>query len=100
MYSPGTGKTEIAFEGAKRVISIIAHSSSSSSTPSSSNSQHTTFNILLLGPRIASTENKILSAVNLVTKKFPNERIMVFSETIDSINKHKDMLEGNSKPSL
>ena len=42
---------------------------------------------------LSSTENKLLSAVNLVTKKFPNERIMVFSETIDSINKLKDMLE-------
>ena len=42
---------------------------------------------------LSCTENKLLSAVNLVTKKFPNERIMVFSETIDSINKLKDMLE-------
>ena len=42
---------------------------------------------------LSCAENKLLSAVNLVTKKFPNERIMVFSETIDSINKLKDMLE-------
>ena len=42
---------------------------------------------------LSCAENKLLSAVNLITKKFPNERIMVFSETIDSINKLKDMLE-------
>ena len=42
---------------------------------------------------LSCAENKLLSAVNLITKKFPNERIMVFSETIDSINQLKDMLE-------
>src|SRR5215212_6942367 len=42
---------------------------------------------------LSYAENKLLSAINLITKKFPNERIMVFSETIDSINKLKDMLE-------
>jgi superfamily II DNA or RNA helicase len=42
---------------------------------------------------LSYAENKLLAAVNLITKKFPNERIMVFSETIDSINKLKDMLE-------
>ena len=42
---------------------------------------------------LSCTENKLLAAINLITKKFPNERIMVFSETIDSINKLKDMLE-------
>jgi len=42
---------------------------------------------------LSCAENKLLAAVNLITKKFPNERIMVFSETIDSINKLKDMLE-------
>jgi superfamily II DNA or RNA helicase len=42
---------------------------------------------------LSCAENKLLSAVNLITKKFPNERIMVFSETIDSINKLKDILE-------
>jgi len=42
---------------------------------------------------LSCAENKLLSAVNLITKKFPNERIMVFSETIDSINKLKDMLK-------
>ena len=42
---------------------------------------------------LSCAENKLLAAVNLITKKFPNERIIVFSETIDSINKLKDMLE-------
>jgi superfamily II DNA or RNA helicase len=42
---------------------------------------------------LSCAENKLLAAVNLITKKFPNERIMIFSETIDSINKLKDMLE-------
>jgi len=42
---------------------------------------------------LSCAETKLLAAVNLITKKFPNERIMVFSETIDSINKLKDILE-------
>ena len=42
---------------------------------------------------LSCAENKLLAAVSLITKKFPNERILVFSETIDSINKLKDMLE-------
>lgn len=42
---------------------------------------------------LSCSENKLLTAVNLITKKFPNEKIMVFSETIDSINKLKDRLE-------
>lgn len=42
---------------------------------------------------LSCSENKLITALNLITKKFPNEKIMVFSETIDSINKLKDMLE-------
>ncbi|MFB5600259.1 MAG: DEAD/DEAH box helicase family protein [Nitrososphaeraceae archaeon] len=42
---------------------------------------------------LSFAENKLSTAVNLITKKFPNERIMIFSETIDSIKKLKDMLE-------
>lgn len=42
---------------------------------------------------LSFAENKLLTAVKLITKKFPNERIMIFSETIDSIKKLKDMLE-------
>jgi superfamily II DNA or RNA helicase len=42
---------------------------------------------------LSCAENKLLSAVNLITKKFPNEKIMIFSETIDSITKLRDMVE-------
>ena len=42
---------------------------------------------------LSCAENKLLSALNLITKKFPNEKIMIFSETIDSITKLRDMLE-------
>ena len=42
---------------------------------------------------LSCAENKLLSASNLITKKFPNEKIMIFSETIDSISKLRDMLE-------
>ena len=41
---------------------------------------------------LSCAENKLLAAVNLITKKFPNERIMVFSETIDSIVNLKTFL--------
>jgi superfamily II DNA or RNA helicase len=41
---------------------------------------------------LSCAENKLLSAVNLITTKFPNEKIMIFSETIDSITKLRDML--------
>ena len=42
---------------------------------------------------LSCAENKLLSALNLIIKKFPNEKIMVFSETIDSITKLRNMLE-------
>jgi superfamily II DNA or RNA helicase len=42
---------------------------------------------------LSCAENKLVSALNLITKKFPNEKIMVFSETIDSITKLRNMLE-------
>jgi superfamily II DNA or RNA helicase len=48
---------------------------------------------------LSCAENKLLTAVNLITKKFPNERIMIFSETIDSINKLKDILESQGTKS-
>jgi superfamily II DNA or RNA helicase len=41
---------------------------------------------------LSCAENKLLSAVNLITTKFPNEKIMIFSETIDFITKLRDML--------
>ncbi|HEX2408971.1 MAG TPA: DEAD/DEAH box helicase family protein, partial [Nitrososphaeraceae archaeon] len=72
LYSTGTGKTEIAFECAKRrVASIIAHSSSI--TPSSSsNPQNTTFTILILVPRITLIEQ---NTKRLVSYGIPREKI-------------------------
>jgi superfamily II DNA or RNA helicase len=71
LYSTGTGKTEIAFECAKRVASNIAHISSNT-PPSSSNSQNTTFNILLLVPRITLIEQNIK---RLISYGIPRENI-------------------------
>jgi len=42
---------------------------------------------------INSAENKISTAVELISMKHPSERIMVFSETIESIKKLKKTLE-------
>src|ERR671914_2429367 len=42
---------------------------------------------------VNSAENKITAAVELISLKHPLERIMVFSETIDSIKKLKNRLE-------
>jgi superfamily II DNA or RNA helicase len=42
---------------------------------------------------INSAHNKIYAAVELIAAKHPVERIMVFSETIESIRKLKEMLE-------
>lgn len=41
---------------------------------------------------LSATRQKLLKAVDLV-KRHPNERIMIFSETIDSIKQLKDILE-------
>jgi superfamily II DNA or RNA helicase len=41
---------------------------------------------------LACAESKLSTAIDLIIKKYPNERIMVFSETLDSINKLKDRL--------
>jgi superfamily II DNA or RNA helicase len=49
---------------------------------------------------LSSAENKLLSAINLITKKFPNEKIMIFSETIDSITKLRDMLESQGTKAM
>lgn len=49
---------------------------------------------------LSCAENKLLSALNLITKKFPNEKIMVFSETIDSITKLRNMLELEGKKAI
>jgi superfamily II DNA or RNA helicase len=42
---------------------------------------------------INSAQNKISAAVELITIRHPSERIMVFSETIESIRKLKETLE-------
>ena len=49
---------------------------------------------------LSCAENKLLSAVNLITKKFPNEKIMIFSETIDSITKLRDMLKSQGTKAM
>jgi superfamily II DNA or RNA helicase len=41
---------------------------------------------------LACAESKLSTAIDLIIKKHPKERIMVFSETLDSINKLKDRL--------
>src|SRR5919108_107115 len=133
LYSSGTGKTEIAFECAKRALEART-----TSTKPLTNKEYSsiyfprdTFNILFLVPRIvlieqnvkrlsdygipkerigvyfgerkkirkrkamlACAETKLSTAIDLIAKKHPNERIMVFSETLDSINKLRDRLNG------
>jgi superfamily II DNA or RNA helicase len=42
---------------------------------------------------INCAQNKLSSAADLIATKHPSERIMVFSETIESIKKLKDILE-------
>ena len=42
---------------------------------------------------LSCTENKLSNAANIISHKFPNEKIMVFSETIESIEKLKDLLK-------
>jgi len=46
---------------------------------------------------LSSTKQKLLKAVELV-KKHPGERIMIFSETIDSLRQLKELLEGAGVP--
>ena len=75
LYRTGTGKTEIAFECAKRVASIIAHISSTSSSSSSNPQNTTTFNILLLVPRITLIERNIK---RLVSYGIPRENLGSF----------------------
>src|SRR6476661_8891422 len=42
---------------------------------------------------LSCTENKLSNAANIISHKFPNEKIMVFSENIESIEKLKDLLK-------
>jgi superfamily II DNA or RNA helicase len=49
---------------------------------------------------LSCAENKIFEAVNLIVKKHPSQKIMVFSETLDSINKLKASLEAEGIRSM
>ena len=42
---------------------------------------------------LSCADDKLSAVVNLIVKKHPNQRVMVFSETLDSINKLKTRLE-------
>lgn len=46
---------------------------------------------------LSSTEQKLVRAVEIV-KRHPKERVMIFSETIDSIQRLRDMLEAAGIP--
>jgi len=46
---------------------------------------------------VNSAQNKLSAATHLIATKHPSERIMVFSETIESIKKLKDILEKEKK---
>jgi superfamily II DNA or RNA helicase len=42
---------------------------------------------------LSYAENKLSEAAKIISKKFPDEKIMIFSETIESIEKLKDILK-------
>src|SRR5919112_6462577 len=42
---------------------------------------------------LSCAENKLSISINTIIKKHPDERIMIFSESLDSINKLRDRLE-------
>jgi superfamily II DNA or RNA helicase len=45
---------------------------------------------------LSCADNKLTAVVDLIIKKHPSQKVMVFSETLDSINKLKTMLETRS----
>ncbi len=49
---------------------------------------------------INCAKNKLLAAVDIIATKHPSERIMVFSETIESIEKLKGMLQNTGIKSM
>jgi superfamily II DNA or RNA helicase len=49
---------------------------------------------------LSCAENKISAVVNLIAKKHPNQRVMVFSETLDSINMLKSTLQAEGIRSM
>jgi len=42
---------------------------------------------------LSYAENKLSEAANIIQNKFPDEKIMVFSETIESIERLRDILK-------
>lgn len=46
---------------------------------------------------LSSTRQKLLRAIDIV-KRHPSERVMIFSETVDSIQQLRDMLEASGIP--
>jgi superfamily II DNA or RNA helicase len=49
---------------------------------------------------INCAKNKLVAAVDIIATKHPSERIMVFSETIESIEKLKEMLQNKGIKSM
>jgi superfamily II DNA or RNA helicase len=45
---------------------------------------------------LSCADNKLSAVVDLIVKKHPSQKVMVFSETLDSINKLKSILEHRS----
>jgi superfamily II DNA or RNA helicase len=45
---------------------------------------------------LSCADNKLSAVVDLIAKKHPSQKVMVFSETLDSINKLKTILEQRS----
>jgi superfamily II DNA or RNA helicase len=72
LYSTGTGKTEIAFECAKRAATSTFHNSTFSFSTTTPPNSHSPFNILLLVPRITLIEQNIK---RLVSYGIPRENI-------------------------
>jgi superfamily II DNA or RNA helicase len=42
---------------------------------------------------LSYNENKLLTALDIIKNRFPNERIMIFSETLESIERFRDLLK-------
>jgi superfamily II DNA or RNA helicase len=42
---------------------------------------------------LSYNENKLLTALDIIKNRFPNEKIMVFSETLESIERFRDLLK-------
>jgi len=45
---------------------------------------------------LSYNENKLLAALDIIKNRFPNEKIMVFSETLESIERLRDLLKQNN----